>query len=282
MNNDQVPVTYFLVATEDAEKLDDTLQGLPHMNARVVGRGWPGGIVFIEGHAVVKVFGDTAWFTRAVETQGFCTIVKQVEALDLRATMRATSAYALLEGRVDATSADLPLLDDLLAASPATLRAMLATLQDPGAAPESALPQDRAPSSPEPEEQDLTLQALANASVVNGKLVLPKPTMLFYRLEGHTPPPAQSPEMERFLREAALLTQQLIGEGRPAVSALVKYHPLYHLTLALMQLQDGNRVRFMKETRPDDLSIERTVGPVVEGLEDEPEETVGSRESEQH
>jgi hypothetical protein len=269
--SDQVPFTYFLVEAENPERLDDTLQGLPQMRARVVGRGTPSGILYIEGHPVVKVFGDASWFERAVETQGYCKLIKQVEGL----AFPPTHAYALLAGRVD-TSQDLPLLDDLIAASPATLRAMLATLQEP-------VPAGAKSSPAEGEEvQDLTLLTLANASVVGGKLVLPKPTMLFYRVEGYTPPPAQSPQLETCRREAALLTQQLVGEGRPAVSALVKYHPLYHITLALMKLQRGHQVRFMKETRPDILSLERTVGPVVDGLEDEPEETAGPRGSEQH
>ncbi len=73
--------TDFLVETGNPERLDDTLQALPMMRAFVVGRGVPGGIAKKDGYPVVRVFGDTGFFKFAVEHQGYCKIIKQLEEL---------------------------------------------------------------------------------------------------------------------------------------------------------------------------------------------------------
>lgn len=70
--------TDFLVETKNPERLDDTLQQLP-MNAFVVGRGVPGGILYIDGYPVVRVFGNPGFFKFAVESQGYCKIVRKLE-----------------------------------------------------------------------------------------------------------------------------------------------------------------------------------------------------------
>ena len=76
---DNIEATDFLVETGNPEYLDDTLQQLPNMYARVVGRGVTGGIVKREGGYVVRVFGDTGWFKFAVEQQGYCKIIRQLD-----------------------------------------------------------------------------------------------------------------------------------------------------------------------------------------------------------
>jgi hypothetical protein len=78
---DQIKATDFLVETGNPERLDDTLQALPMMHAFVVGRGVPGDIAYREGYPVVRVFGDTGFFKFAVENQGYCKIIKQLEQL---------------------------------------------------------------------------------------------------------------------------------------------------------------------------------------------------------
>ena len=191
-------------------------------------------------------------------------------------------AHALLTGRDVASSADLQLLGQLFAAGPAALRAMLNNLQDPGAGSDPTVANARSTTSEGDEAQDLTLLTLASASVVDGRLVLPKPTMLLYRVKGYALMPQPPAQLEECQTKAGLLCRQLSGEGGPSASALLRYHPLYHLTLALIAVQHGHQVRFMKEARPDDLSIERTVGSVTGALEDEPEGPGGPEESEQH
>ena len=79
--SDITQATDFLVETGNAEKLDDTLQALPMMRAFVVGRGVPGGITKKDGYNVVRVFGDTGFFKFAVEHQGYCKIIKQLDEL---------------------------------------------------------------------------------------------------------------------------------------------------------------------------------------------------------
>lgn len=73
--------TDFLVQTGNPEMLDDTLAQLPGMYARVIGRTTPGGIQYKEGYPVVRVFGDTGWFRFAMEQQGYCKIIRQLEEL---------------------------------------------------------------------------------------------------------------------------------------------------------------------------------------------------------
>jgi len=77
----QIPVTDFLVETKNPEMLDDTLQHLPLLTARVLGRGTPGGITVHEGLTVVRVFGDAGFFRFAMEQQGYCKIRKQLDQL---------------------------------------------------------------------------------------------------------------------------------------------------------------------------------------------------------
>ncbi len=79
--DDQIKVADFLVETGNPLALEDTLQHLPNMHARVVGRGVLGGIVKQEGYYVVRVFGDPGWFKFAVEQQGYCKIIKQLDEL---------------------------------------------------------------------------------------------------------------------------------------------------------------------------------------------------------
>lgn len=76
---DITEATDFLVETGNPTYLDDTLQQLPNMHAFVVGRGVPGGFAMREGYNVVRVFGDTSWFKFAVEHQGYCKIIKQLD-----------------------------------------------------------------------------------------------------------------------------------------------------------------------------------------------------------
>lgn len=76
---DQTQITEFLVECRVPELLDDTLAALPGMTARVVGRGTPHGIAHVDGYPVVRVFGDPGWFKFAVEQQGYCKIIKQLE-----------------------------------------------------------------------------------------------------------------------------------------------------------------------------------------------------------
>jgi hypothetical protein len=79
--DDQIKAIDFLVETGNPERLDDTLQALPMMHAFVVGRGVPGGIVQRDGGYVVRVFGDPGFFKFAVEHQGYCKIIKQLDEL---------------------------------------------------------------------------------------------------------------------------------------------------------------------------------------------------------
>jgi hypothetical protein len=71
--------TDFLVEVKNPEMLDDTLQQMPMITARVVGRGVPGGIVKHDGYPVVRVFGDTGFFRFAMEQQGYCKVIRQLE-----------------------------------------------------------------------------------------------------------------------------------------------------------------------------------------------------------
>lgn len=75
----QIKATDFLVETGNPERLDDTLQALPMMRASVVGRGVPGGIAIREGYPVVRVLGDTGFFKFAMEQQGYCKIIRQLD-----------------------------------------------------------------------------------------------------------------------------------------------------------------------------------------------------------
>ena len=68
-----------LVESANPERLDDTLQQLPAMHAFVLGRGVPGGIKLIDGNPVVRVFGNPSFFKFAVEKQGYCKIILELE-----------------------------------------------------------------------------------------------------------------------------------------------------------------------------------------------------------
>ena len=78
---DNMKATDFLVEVGNPEYLDDTLQQLPMMRAFVVGRGVPGGIVRHEGYPVVRVFGDTGFFVFAMEQQGYCKVIRQLDSI---------------------------------------------------------------------------------------------------------------------------------------------------------------------------------------------------------
>jgi hypothetical protein len=73
--------TDFLVDTGSPELLDDTLHQIPNMHAVVLGRGTSSGVIIIEGYYVVRVLGDTGWFRFAVEGQGYCKIIRQLDNL---------------------------------------------------------------------------------------------------------------------------------------------------------------------------------------------------------
>jgi hypothetical protein len=77
----QIEATDFLMESANPEALDDALQSLPMMLARVIGRGLPEGIAYREGYPVVRVFGDIGFFKFAMESQGYCKIIKQLEEI---------------------------------------------------------------------------------------------------------------------------------------------------------------------------------------------------------
>ncbi len=74
----QIDFTDFLVESSNPERLHDMLQELPLLRAFILGRGTPSGIIYRDGYPIVRVFGSTALFKRAVETQGYCKIIRQL------------------------------------------------------------------------------------------------------------------------------------------------------------------------------------------------------------
>lgn len=71
----------FLVETKSPEGLDRVFQYSQIFRAQVVGLGTPGGIVRIDGHVVVRVFSDPGFFQFACESQGYCRVIRKLEAL---------------------------------------------------------------------------------------------------------------------------------------------------------------------------------------------------------
>lgn len=68
-------------ADRSAAALDETLRALPGVNATVVG-GPAGPFAIVDGHHVVRVFGGIVvnqMFRFMVESQGYCTIVRECE-----------------------------------------------------------------------------------------------------------------------------------------------------------------------------------------------------------
>lgn len=72
--------TDILVDTTDPAWLDRTLSSMPGITAQVVG-GQDGPFPQVDGYYVVRVFGDITFFRFAVENQGYCIVVKELEEL---------------------------------------------------------------------------------------------------------------------------------------------------------------------------------------------------------
>jgi len=72
-------VTDYLVDVGHPQALDATLKLLPGCTAAaVVGMPEP---KIVDGHYVVRVFGDPGFFLYAMRQQGYCTIVRALDQL---------------------------------------------------------------------------------------------------------------------------------------------------------------------------------------------------------
>jgi hypothetical protein len=70
--------TDILVDTANLAWLDETLHPF---GAVLVGGGLPEGYVKVEGHYVMRVFGDPAFVERVCRGQGYATVVRRLDEL---------------------------------------------------------------------------------------------------------------------------------------------------------------------------------------------------------
>lgn len=82
LNNNPVQVGDFLVRTGSAEMLDQTLQGLPMIRARVL-QDDSGKYITYRGGNIVRCEGDIYFFRYACEKQGYCEIVHDIVERDV-------------------------------------------------------------------------------------------------------------------------------------------------------------------------------------------------------
>lgn len=71
-------MTDFLVDTPNPEALDRTLQSI---GAVLIGGGMPEGFMRVGEHYVMRVLGNPGYVKFACETQGYCKIVGEYDAL---------------------------------------------------------------------------------------------------------------------------------------------------------------------------------------------------------
>ena len=75
------PAVDFLVETRSPSGLDKVFEYMQVIRAQVVGLGTPGGVVRVDGYVVVRVFSDPGFFQFACESQGYCRVIRRLEAL---------------------------------------------------------------------------------------------------------------------------------------------------------------------------------------------------------